>query len=543
MSHWFQKENLKYTLIFIIGVLLACYMFYSINEKYIARNNAAIESAEIKVELKLTRELEKIDLTLETIGVFFENSRQIPGDIYQEITAPFLEELYGIQYVLWAPAISSKTLNSMLVDKTDTLNFPDGIPDALKQTLAAGGSTVQYPVLMASPDSGETKLLGRDVYGYASYKAAINHTIGSRRMAYANTLIQDSAQANTAGFTTILSIYDSISINPKGLLLAEYDMNEFVEKTLRFEIPYLDIDIYDNEDPARPLYTGIQPGGESYPGENIEYISLKAGDRVWQVTMMPKVQFVTYPHAIESYFVLLLGIATSLLLIAVLRQRDNYSMRLKSEVKLRTAELEESNRLKENLLREIHHRVKNNLQIASSLMNMQKRKVSSPEAKAALEDSQNRILAIALTHQKIYQDKDTKAVNLNEYLNDLTSYQKKLYPSVAYNISCPELLIDLDKAVPLALITSELLINASKHAFPETSESDRLDVEVSCPETTTVKIVIRDNGVGLDKEFDSKQSSGLGFKIIHALCKQISARFSHSNDKGAVFEICFENKS
>jgi two-component sensor histidine kinase len=176
-------------------------------------------------------------------------------------------------------------------------------------------------------------------------------------------------------------------------------------------------------------------------------------------------------------------------------------------------------------------------------MNMQKRKVSSPEAKAALEDSQNRILAIALTHQKIYQDKDTKAVNLNEYLNDLTSYQKKLYPSVAYNISCPELLIDLDKAVPLALITSELLINASKHAFPETSESDRLDVEVSCPETTAVKIVIRDNGVGLDKDFDSKQSTGLGFKIIHALCKQISARFSHSNDQGAVFEISFENKT
>jgi two-component sensor histidine kinase len=208
----------------------------------------------------------------------------------------------------------------------------------------------------------------------------------------------------------------------------------------------------------------------------------------------------------------------------------------------RTSELEESNRLKENLLREIHHRVKNNLQIASSLMNMQKRKVMSPEAVEALNDSQNRILAIALTHQKIYQDKDTKAVNLKEYLNDLVSNQKKFFPHVKYIISSPEILIDLDKAVPLALITSELVTNAAKHAFPENISDPRLEILVTQETEDRVTILLKDNGVGLNQLFDIKKSDGLGFKIIQALCKQINATFWHRNDNGATFELEFENK-
>jgi two-component sensor histidine kinase len=250
-----------------------------------------------------------------------------------------------------------------------------------------------------------------------------------------------------------------------------------------------------------------------------------------------------YPHTAESYFLLLLGIATTLLLLVVLGQRDDYSVRLESEVRLRTADLEASNKLKENLLREIHHRVKNNLQIASSLMNMQKRKLTSPEAREALEDSQNRILAIALTHQKIYQDQDTKAVNLKEYLTDLTGYQKKMFPAVDYAITSPEILIDLDKAVPLALIISELLINASKHAFPIPGEDNRLEIEVTSTNDEQVCITVRDNGIGLGDDFDSKESQGLGFKIIHALCKQISATFSFSSFQGAQFEILFHNKA
>jgi two-component sensor histidine kinase len=174
---------------------------------------------------------------------------------------------------------------------------------------------------------------------------------------------------------------------------------------------------------------------------------------------------------------------------------------------------------------------------------MQKRKLTNPEAIEALTESQNRILAIALTHQKIYQDKDTKAVNLKEYLNDLVSNQKKVFANVNYIISSPEILIDLDKAVPLALITSELVTNASKHAFPETITDPQLEIIVSQDSPDRVKIVLKDNGVGLNQVSDFKNTTGLGFKIIQSLCKQISAKFSYRNENGVTFEIEFENKT
>ena len=198
--------------------------------------------------------------------------------------------------------------------------------------------------------------------------------------------------------------------------------------------------------------------------------------------------------------------------------------------------------MKENLLREIHHRVKNNLQITSSLMNMQKRKLTSKAAITALENSQSRISAIALTHQKIYQDKDSKAVNLCEYLNDLMAHTKKISSSFSYKIECPELSIDLDRAVPLALIISELANNAVKHAYPDSTKYNELIIKVSRLSEEEVSLTIHDNGKGLSENFDIEKAEGIGFEIIRALCRQISAKLSYeSNDKGTKFNVVFKN--
>ena len=199
--------------------------------------------------------------------------------------------------------------------------------------------------------------------------------------------------------------------------------------------------------------------------------------------------------------------------------------------------------MKENLLREIHHRVKNNLQITSSLMNMQKRKLRSKEATMALEDSQARISAIALTHQKIYQDKDSKAVNLSEYLNDLMEYEKKISSSFSYKIDCPDISIDLDRAVPLALIISELATNAVKHAYPDTTKYNELLINVERLSADEVSLTVLDNGKGLSDDFDIENAEGIGFEIIRALCRQISAKLTYESNKyGTQFNLIFENK-
>jgi two-component sensor histidine kinase len=538
MTEWNMATIGKYLLILAVGLIFSAYMFYSINEKYLLRNNATIENALIKVELKLTRELEKINLAMETIGVFMENAPRLNRDLYAEISDPFLHELYGILSIAYAPALRKIETDQVIPGLNGEGNTSGTFTTALKP-----GETEDrcYPVLFVSPASNTSEFIGHDIYAYLPVRAAIDHTLGTERIAYAHTLFSRREDDKASGFTTFLAIIDSVTKQTKGILFAEYDMKEFVEERLQFELPFLNIEISDESDTLNLLYASNRI--EEYYKETKEEVRLKAGDRTWLIRMQPRSQYVVYPHAAEAYFILLLGISTSILLIVVLIQRDDYSDRLISEVTLRTAELEESNRLKENLLREIHHRVKNNLQIASSLMNMQKRKLTSPEAVEALTDSQNRILAIALTHQNIYQDKDTKAVNLKEYLNDLVSNQKKVFANVDYIISSPEILIDLDKAVPLALITSELVTNASKHAFPETITDPQLEIIVSQDSADRVKIVLKDNGVGLNQVLDFKNTTGLGFKIIQSLCRQISAKFSCRNENGATFEIEFENKT
>jgi two-component sensor histidine kinase len=177
-------------------------------------------------------------------------------------------------------------------------------------------------------------------------------------------------------------------------------------------------------------------------------------------------------------------------------------------------------------------------------MNMQKRKLSSKEAITALENSQARISAIALTHQKIYQDKDSKAVNLCEYLSDLLAYQKRIAHSFEYTINCPDLSIDLDKAVPLALIISELVTNAIKHAYNGQSETNELTITVERHDDDEVSLSVTDNGGGLPEDFNIQKAAGIGFEIIRSLCRQISAKLTYNTDnKGTCFTVTFSNKS
>jgi two-component sensor histidine kinase len=322
-------------------------------------------------------------------------------------------------------------------------------------------------------------------------------------------------------------------------------MDDFIGKTLASELKVIDLCVHDENAGNALFFKSIN---ESEIASNFEKTAIThtitAADHIWNIHFIPKSQYLSFPHVFESYAVLFLGLAITFLLTYLIKRRDLYNDRLEARVLLRTAELEESNKLKQNLLREIHHRVKNNLQITSSLMNMQKRKLTSKEAITALQDSQARISAIALTHQKIYQDKDSKAVNLHEYLKDLMEYQKKISASFSYKIECPEISIDLDRAVPLALIISELVTNAVKHAYPDTTKYNELLINVKRLNGDEVSLDILDNGKGLPEDFDIDNAEGIGFEIIRALCRQISAELSYdSTHYGTKFNLVFENET
>jgi len=194
------------------------------------------------------------------------------------------------------------------------------------------------------------------------------------------------------------------------------------------------------------------------------------------------------------------------------------------------------------LLKEIHHRVKNNLQIISSLISLQRENITDEKAIRALDESKSRIMAIALIHTKLYQDEKIHRVDFKSYLEELVISQKSMQSKVSYELDLAQLKLNLDTAVPLGLIVSELVSNSFKHAFKD-HHDPTVKIELKNLGELNYVITIQDNGAGLPDHFDIDNPSSLGTEIIQALTGQIKAEIKHSNNNGAHFSIYFKDSN
>jgi PAS domain S-box-containing protein len=205
----------------------------------------------------------------------------------------------------------------------------------------------------------------------------------------------------------------------------------------------------------------------------------------------------------------------------------------KQAAKLIEAQLQE----KQILLQEIHHRVKNNLQLVASLLELRSRGMEKA-GKAAFNDSIGRIRSMALLHEKMYGSNVVGTVNFAEYV-------KSLFEPLAENVSkdipinfvvdSDHFMIDLNRAIPLGLILNELLTNSLKHAF-SSSESPQISVKIRT-DKDKVYMVVADNGAGLPAGMDLFKSESFGFKIVRLLTEQIEGQIKVQNANGTVFEI------
>ena len=198
---------------------------------------------------------------------------------------------------------------------------------------------------------------------------------------------------------------------------------------------------------------------------------------------------------------------------------------------------------KKVLLREIHHRVKNNLQVISSLLKLQENSLNDQSAKNILVDSQNRILAIALVHETLYRSETMAAINLKEYIHELVNVLLQIYsPSPAaidLRLDLEDISIGLDQAIPLGLTINELICNSIKHAFIGRMEG-RLELAAK-RNKDQITIVVADNGIGLPAEFDWANTHSFGLQIIKTLIeKQLEGEIALNREQGAKFTIKLE---
>lgn len=195
------------------------------------------------------------------------------------------------------------------------------------------------------------------------------------------------------------------------------------------------------------------------------------------------------------------------------------------------------------LLNEVHHRVKNNLQVISSLLNLQARHVSDPQVRAILTESQNRVKAMALTHQLLYERKEFSRVDLVGYLKRLVQLLVSTYPSstqrilLRLEVGDQPVALDLERAVPCGLVVNELVTNAFKHAFPN-SRSGEVCVRLNQTGDSVV-LAVADNGVGLPPGFELGKVQSLGLQLVPLLIDQLHGDLSIERQDGTCFELRF----
>ena len=213
--------------------------------------------------------------------------------------------------------------------------------------------------------------------------------------------------------------------------------------------------------------------------------------------------------------------------------------RKRSEDKIKKALVE-----KETLLREIHHRVKNNMQVITSLLNLQARKIRDPQFRKAFEESEQRIKTMALVHERLYQKEDLSGINFSGYIHSLIRELKTLYRiderKVVTKITVADVVLDIDSAIPCGLIINELITNCFKYAFPE-NRSGEVIINFTRKDNT-YNLTIRDNGVGLPAGFDYRQTVTLGMQLVRVLTKQLLGTLYIRTDGGTEAVITFTKK-
>lgn len=242
------------------------------------------------------------------------------------------------------------------------------------------------------------------------------------------------------------------------------------------------------------------------------------------------------------------GGALLLIILGLLYNRFRLKHRSNRQLEIQQIEINQTNRSlqnlleeKERLLREIHHRVKNNLQIVMSLLNSQSVYLENDAASTAIRDSQHRIHSISLIHQKLYQSENIGQVDMQVYIRELVEYLQDSFntgKNIHFDLNITPTEFDVTQAVPIGLILNEAISNAIKYAFP-TSNTGQVAISMQQAGQDRFLLSISDNGVGLPADFDPQNFNSLGMSLMQGLSKQLHGTLELTSNNGLIINILF----
>ena len=207
-------------------------------------------------------------------------------------------------------------------------------------------------------------------------------------------------------------------------------------------------------------------------------------------------------------------------------------------------EIEKQIKEKETLLREIHHRVKNNLQTVSSLLSLQSRNIEDKKMKSIIKSSQNRVISMAMVHEMLYMRDDLSKIEYKSYVQELSEYLirslKGSENNVKLNIDIPDIKLGIDTAIPLGLLINEAITNALKYGITDENEGE-ISIAMKHEENNDYVLIIGDNGIGFPDTIDYKTTKSLGLKLIHNLARQLKGSIDKDyTKKGTNYIVKFK---
>jgi PAS domain S-box-containing protein len=198
---------------------------------------------------------------------------------------------------------------------------------------------------------------------------------------------------------------------------------------------------------------------------------------------------------------------------------------------------------KEVLLKEVHHRVKNNMQIISTLLDLQFEKIADEQSLNALRESKDRINAMALLHENLYQSSDLASIDFAQYIERQVNFLFNSYMTdperINLNIDVGHLQLDIDRAIPCGLIVNELVSNALKHAFPG-ERSGAISIGISEDKEDRITLTVADTGVGMPPGLDFSKTETLGLQLVNMLARQLGGQVSMESASGTAFTVRFQ---
>jgi two-component sensor histidine kinase len=240
--------------------------------------------------------------------------------------------------------------------------------------------------------------------------------------------------------------------------------------------------------------------------------------------------------------IMMAGTAVLLIILILLFSQFRLKQRTNNEMNKRNVALKRLVDEKEWLIKEVHHRVKNNLQIVISLLQSQAAYLET-DALKAIETSQNRIYTMSLIHQKLYQSEDIQTINMAGYIPELIKYLKDSFDNsnkIDFKIKIDEINLDASIAIPLALIINEAVTNSIKYAFPD-NRPGVISIFLH-EQSESLRLELADHGIGMDKNLFNENSISLGFQLIKGLTKEIHGDVSIKSNNGVKITILFKKQ-